>query len=53
MFPTSIAGSILIVPPSGERSPASTLRTSAKRALKSRPGSTPRMWKPFLFAPVT
>ena len=51
MFPTSIAGSMRIVPPSGQRSPSSTVRMSAKRASKSRPGSTPRRCMPLSLAP--
>ncbi len=38
MLPTSIAGSISIVPPPGAVSPASTVRTSSSSKAKSRPG---------------
>ena len=53
MLPTSIAGSISIVPPPGAVSPASTVRTSSSSNSKSRPGWTPRRWVSASLAPQT
>ena len=52
MLPTSIAGSMRIGWPS-TRSPASTVRRSARVNGKSRPGSTPRRCRSGRLAPVT
>ena len=52
MLPTSIAGSISIVPPPGAVSPASTVRTSSSSNSKSRPGDAAQVGVGLL-APVT
>ena len=52
MLPTSIASSISIGSPHGDRSPASTVRKSSSSKSKSRPGSTPIRWASGRLAPA-
>ena len=54
MWPTSIAVWKPSLPPHrGHASPSTDCRMSAKRAVKSRPCSTPRKCQPVRFAPAT